>query len=46
MTNVQSYITEHTLEKKVEDILNMTVKAKPEEPMAFMVRLPLPTSVH
>ncbi|MEW5312891.1 MAG: hypothetical protein WDW38_004489 [Sanguina aurantia] len=38
MTNVQSYITEHTLEKKVEDILNMTVKAKPEEPMAFMAR--------
>lgn len=46
MTNVQCYITQHTLEKKVEDILNATVKAKPEEPMAFMVRFLLSTSYY
>jgi enolase len=36
--NVQSYIDKHNLQKKVEDVLNSTVKSKPEEPMTYMVR--------
>ena len=35
---VQTYIDKHSLQKKVEDVLNNTVKAKPEEPLSFMVR--------
>ncbi|KAG1667452.1 hypothetical protein FOA52_012207 [Chlamydomonas sp. UWO 241] len=34
--NVQSYIDKHTLQKKVEDVLNSTVKSKPEEPLSYM----------
>ena len=36
---VQTYIDKHSLQKKVEDVLNSTVKAKPEEPLSFMVRV-------
>lgn len=35
---VQSYIEKHNLQKRVEDVLNSTVKSKPEEPMSYMVR--------
>lgn len=31
------YIEEHNLQKAVEDAINATIKAKPEEPFAFMV---------
>lgn len=34
---VQSYIDKHALQAKVEDALNACVKAKPEEPLTFMV---------
>lgn len=37
---VQSYLDKHELTKKVEDAINATVKAKPEEPTAFLVRCP------
>jgi hypothetical protein len=32
------YIEQHNLQKAVEDAINATIKAKPEEPFAFMVR--------
>jgi hypothetical protein len=32
------YIEEHNLQKVVEDAINATIKAKPSEPFAFMVR--------
>ena len=35
--NVQEYIDKHNLQKRVEDVLNACVKAKPEEPMSYMV---------
>jgi hypothetical protein len=31
------YIEKHGLEKKVEEVLNLCVKEKPEEPLSFMV---------
>lgn len=34
---VQSYIDKHSLQTKVEDALNACVKAKPDEPLTFMV---------
>jgi len=34
--NVQEYIDKHNLQKRVEDVLNACVKAKPEEPMSYM----------
>lgn len=33
-----AYIEEHNLQKVVEDAINATIKAKPAEPFAFMVR--------
>lgn len=33
-----AYIEEHNLQKVVEDAINATIKAKPTEPFAFMVR--------
>lgn len=38
MSTVQSYIDQHSLQKNIEDVLNSCVKAKPEEPLTFMVR--------
>lgn len=38
MVSVQEYIEGHSLQSKVEQALNMCVKAKPEDPMSFMVR--------
>jgi enolase len=38
MSSVQEYLEKHQLQKKVEDALNAAVKAKPDEPMAFLVR--------
>jgi hypothetical protein len=38
MSTIQEYIEKHDLSKKVEEALNAAVKARPEEPMAFMVR--------
>lgn len=38
MANVQEYIDKHGLQKKVEDVLNVCVKSKPDEPLSFMVR--------
>ena len=34
-----AYIEEHQLQKVVEDAINATIKAKPTEPFAFMVRV-------
>ena len=36
--SIQEYIEKHDLSKKVEEALNAAVKARPSEPMAFMVR--------
>lgn len=36
--SVQEYIDKHDLSKKVEEVINACVKAKPEEPISFMVR--------
>lgn len=33
---VQSYIEKHGLQARVENVINQTVKSKPDEPMAFM----------
>lgn len=35
--NVQEYIDKHQLQKKVEDVLNICVKSKPDEPLSYMV---------
>lgn len=35
--SVSEYIEKHNLEKKVEEVLNLCVKEKPEEPLSFMV---------
>ena len=35
--SVQEYIDKHDLSKKVEEVINACVKAKPEEPISFMV---------
>ncbi len=37
--SVSEYIEKHGLEKRVEEVLNACVKAKPAEPLEFMVRL-------
>ncbi|KAK9907448.1 hypothetical protein WJX75_003947 [Coccomyxa subellipsoidea] len=34
--SVQEYIDKHELSKKVEDVINATVKSKPDEPISFM----------
>lgn len=36
--SVQEYIDKHDLSKKVEEVINACVKAKPEEPISFMVQ--------
>lgn len=36
--SVQEYLEKHDLSKKVEEALNAAVKAKAEEPLAFVVR--------
>jgi len=38
MAGVQEYIDKHNLQKKVEDVLNSCVKARPEEPLSFMAK--------
>lgn len=38
MSSVQEYLDSHQLSKKVEDAINSTVKAKPDEPLSFLVR--------
>ena len=35
--SLQEYIDNHDLSKKVEELVNTTVKAKPDEPLSFMV---------
>ena len=35
--SVQEYIEKHDLSKKVEELINSTVKAKPDEPLSYMV---------
>ena len=37
-TPIQEYIDKHGLQKKVEDVLNACVQAKPADPLAYMVR--------
>lgn len=37
--SVQEYIDKHDLSKKVEEVINACVKAKPDEPISFMVHL-------
>lgn len=37
VTGIQDYIDQHNLQKQVEELLNGTVKSKPEEPLSFMV---------
>lgn len=36
--SVQEYIDKHDLSKKVEEVINACVKAKPDEPISFMVQ--------
>jgi len=36
--SVQEYLEKHDLSKKVEEALNAAVKAKADEPLAFVVR--------
>ena len=36
--SVQEYLEKHDLSKRVEEALNAAVKAKAEEPLAFVVR--------
>ena len=35
--SVQEYIEKHELPKRVEEVINATVKAKPDEPLSYMV---------
>lgn len=42
--SVQEYIDKHDLSKKVEEVINACVKAKPDEPISFMVQFHLPRS--
>lgn len=35
--SVQEYIDKHELSRKVEEVINLCVKAKPDEPMSYMV---------
>ena len=37
--SVQEYIDKHELTKRVEDAINATVKAKPDEPLSFLVSI-------
>lgn len=39
MQAVQSYLDKHGLTQQVEEAINATVKAKPDEPMAFLVAI-------
>lgn len=34
----RTYIDRHSIQKKIEEVLNSTVKTKPDEPIAFMAR--------
>jgi hypothetical protein len=36
-SQTQAFLDQHGIQKAVEDVINATVKAKPEAPMAFMV---------
>lgn len=36
--SVQEYIDKHELSRKVEEVINLCVKAKPDEPLSYMVR--------
>ena len=36
--SVQDYLDKHDLSKKMEELINTTVKARPDEPLSFMVR--------
>ena len=38
--SVQEYIDKHELSRKVEEVINLCVKAKPDEPMSYMVSGP------
>lgn len=37
--SVQEYLEKHDLSKRVEEVINACVKAKPDEPLSFMVRI-------
>lgn len=36
--SVQEYIEKHELPKRVEEVINATVKAKPDEPLSYMAK--------
>lgn len=38
MSPAQEYIDKHELTKKVEEVINATVRAKPDEPLSFMAK--------
>ena len=38
--SVQEYIDKHELSRKVEEVINLCVKAKPDEPLSYMVQKP------
>ncbi len=38
MQAAAQYIESHNLQKTVEDVINQTIKAKPDEPFSFMVK--------
>lgn len=44
--SVQEYIEKHELPKRVEEVINATVKAKPDEPLSYMVRFQALSSGH
>jgi len=37
--SVQEYLEKHDLSKRVESVINACVKAKPDEPLSFMVSI-------
>lgn len=45
MQATQAYLEQHGIQQTVENLVNATVKAKPDAPLAFMVRVPLPYQV-
>ena len=38
LPHATQYLDKHSLQKRTEDVLNMCVGKKPDEPLSFMVR--------
>ena len=37
--SVQEYLDKHDITKRVEEVINACVKAKPDEPISYMVHM-------